>query len=163
MPTELLKLLGAAFVAAQKLVWLLTVAGLVLTIAVGVGIGMRAIAKVTEFDRLGSDLNLYAFGVAIGLYGGILVDKPDLVWLNSHLGWLIVVIGSILNLMLYGANLYLSSRLRSLHPLFVDGLNMGQFRHAYQLSEGRSVIRLSVGLGLFPAMILLLADLWTPL
>lgn len=142
--------------------WLLMVAVLVVTVGVGFAVILRFLGRFpTELDRIGSDLNLYGYGVAIALFGGTLVGRPGLAWVDSGWGRILVFGGGILTLLLYGCNLYISGRIRNLNQaLYVHGLDdAGHFAAAWQDPEGRRLIVWSLGLGLFPTILFTIADL----
>jgi len=108
-----------------------------------------------DLDRVGSELNLFAYGVAVTLLLGIFLDVavlPRFPSKSSGAFFLIVSMFFIFNLYAYGYNAKLSNRLRSSPPL-QDGINtLADIQHVLQNREILLLLTISWMFGLVPTV-----------
>jgi preprotein translocase subunit SecE len=108
-----------------------------------------------DLDRVGSELNLFAYGVAVTLLLGIFLDVallPRFPSKSSGAFFLVVGMFFLFNLYAYGFNAKFSNRLRSSPPL-EDGINtFADIRHVMHSREKLFLLIISWMLGLVPTV-----------
>ena len=169
---SLILLAGAASGVAFLLAWqagllqptlsciLLTVT--ILLLAVVLVLALRRIGQFpSELDRLGSDLNLYGYGIGLSFLFGTYFGRPVLRLIPSeHTVFLITVVALLISLILYGANLWLSNKIRQLHPRkYIHGVEtIRDLLDVFADKRGCRLLGGSLAIGFFPTLLLVLFD-----
>lgn len=138
-------------------------APIILILAIAIVVVLRRIGSFpTEFDRIGSDLSLYAYGIGLSLIVGIQLRRPVLSWAGSPERLvLFVFFMTLLAYVSYGVNCFLSERIRDLRRRrYSSGIETEtQLIEVIVDRRGRRLLASSIALGLFPTICLLVADL----
>lgn len=156
-PVPFLDLIGKAS-------WKLILTALVLIFAVGFVVALRRIGDFpTEFDRTGSDLNLYGYGIGLSFVFGVVVGRRVLSWIESReLLLLFIVCVLLLSYLLYGINLFLSRRIRELKADYSHGVDSEtDLGEVLAIPAGRRLIMWSFFLGFVPTLIIIVADIFS--
>jgi hypothetical protein len=136
---------------------------LVLLLGVGIIVVLRTIgAFPSELDRIGSDLNLYGYGIALSFMIGVQLNRPVLSWVGPpQRTTLFIGTALLLTYVLYGLNLFLSEQIRNVdRERYERGVNsVEDFFAILAQPRGARLIRWSLSIGFFPTLSMILADL----
>ncbi len=133
-----------------------------LMIGVALLVGIRLLGKFpSELEKIGSDLSLYGHGVALSFFLGFVLGRPVLTSLGSQ--QLIVgfaLLGLLTSYFFYGYNLYIAKSIRECKPAYSNGLEeLTDLGAVFADPHGRPLLVRSLALGLFPTVVLIVADL----
>jgi hypothetical protein len=125
-------------------------------------VSLRFIGKFpSELDRIGSDLNLYGYGISLSFVFGLEAGRPILRCLEPRWIPLAVAASLVLTLILYALNLQLSQRIRKMNPWrYSDGLETWEdLKDVCSSPAGKVLFKRSLILGFFPALTIVLLDI----
>ncbi|HKI06489.1 MAG TPA: hypothetical protein VKK31_31210 [Thermoanaerobaculia bacterium] len=140
----------------------LAIVVLSLLLGVIVIIAIRFLGKFpSELDRIGSDLNLYGYGIGLSIVFAYEAGRPVLKCFRPS--WIPLIAGAalIFTLILYGYNLHISQKIRDMNRFrFSDGLET--WEDLDQLLSGRrgkALFRKSITIGFVPTLIIIAFDI----
>ncbi len=150
---------------ALTLVGRLLVVGFSLVFGTLLVIAIRFLSDLAEFDRVGSDLSLYGYGIALSFVFGLLLERPVLHQLPGglRLSFFFVFVAGVLSLIGYGINFKLSQMIRGLSSSirFRYGLNSFELLiEAWDAPRPRAYLILSLIIGSIPTLILVVSDVF---
>ncbi len=141
------------------------IALIVLSFFLGVAaiVAIRYVGKFpSELDRIGSDLNLYGYGIGLSFVFALEAGRPVLQCLEARWVPLVTAAALLLTVILYAINLYISHKIRtSTGRRYPHGIETWEnLQELLGQPGGRRLFRRSLQFGFFPTLALILLDIF---